>query len=328
MLDQPLNAHQANAPVNFPAIWDAPQHHHVQWNGSVDNTATFGPLGRNSGQVIGVFGLVKPEGTLLGYDSSINFESIKRAEELITKLWSPAWPSEFGVDQSKVERGKTVYHANCLSCHAIINRKDPNRKAKDVLIPIDEAFGPYPKLGTDPTTAKNWRERKARPGVLAGKTITAPFSGKFPSNPAERVPARKILTHLVFNSIARSFYPWREELTIDDANGRSIMLSRVRTTETLMRYKSRPLNGVWSTSPYLHNGSVLNMEELLTKPIDRLEQFKIGTTEYDPSTLGFKNDGPFNFDATKDGNRNLGHAYGVELSEDDKKALIEYLKTL
>lgn len=78
-LDEPNNARAADAPVNYPAIWDAPQHVHVQWNGSVDNTGRFGPLGRNAGQVVGVFGLVETEDTSFGgYDSSINFDALER----------------------------------------------------------------------------------------------------------------------------------------------------------------------------------------------------------------------------------------------------------
>lgn len=322
------NAAIANAPVNYPAIWDAPQHTHVQWNGAVDNTALFGPLGRNAGQVIGVFGLVELDGdTLVGYDSSIRFEALERAEQLITKLWSPLWPAEFGRDNSLIGRGETVYNQNCRACHAVMKRDDPARQARDVLIPIDRPAGQYPPLGTDPLTATNWNDRQATVDILAGRYVTRPLGTRFPRDRSARIPSREVLTHVIFGAIARSFVPWREELTLESAAPRS-MLVEATVDQTLLRYKARPLNGVWSTAPYLHNGSVLNMTELLTPPADRKRSFRVGATEYEPATLGFKDDGPFTFDTTKLGNSNAGHVYGTELPSDDKRALLEYLKGL
>jgi hypothetical protein len=322
------NAAMANAPVNYPAIWDAPQHTHVQWNGAVDNTAPFGPLGRNTGQVIGVFGLVALDGdTLVGYDSSARFDALERAEQLVTKLWSPLWPTEFGQDTARIARGEEIYNQNCRDCHARMKRDDPARQARDVLVPIDRALGHYPPLATDPLTAKNWNDRQATVGLLAGRYITRPLGERFPSNRAARVRSREVLTHVVFGTIARSFVPWRDELTLESAAPHNILVEAT-IDQTLLRYKARPLNGVWSTAPYLHNGSVLNMVELLKSPADRKSTFRVGTTEYDPETLGFKDDGQFLFDTSKQGNSNSGHAYGTTLPEADKRALIEFIKGL
>ena len=322
------NAEAADAPVNYPAIWDAPQHTHVQWNGAVDNTATFGPLGRNAGQVIGVFGLVDIEESITGYKSSINFDALERAEELITKLWSPAWPAEFGLDHALASSGEAIYRANCIQCHALIDRRDPERLVHEVLVPLDQRFGPQATLGTDHRTAQNWNDRRARIGPLAGRNESLPFRGTFPDDPATTVPARSILSHLVFNTIVHSFVPWSDELTIEDAHQRTRLYVGARTTQTLMRYKARPLNGVWSTAPYLHNGSILNIVQLLTPPDSRQASFRVGTTEFDPDTLGYRNEGSFTFDTTLPGNSNQGHQYGTELTPEEKTALIEYLKTL
>jgi phosphohistidine phosphatase SixA len=322
------NASPANAPVSYPAIWDAPQHTHVQWNGAVDNTAIFGPLGRNVGQVVGVFGLVDVEGgTLIGYDSSVRFDSLDRAEELVAQLWSPLWPTAFGRDESLVSQGRAVYQQHCISCHALMQRDDPNRQTHDVLISINDPHGPYPPLLTDPLTAKNWNDRQARVGPLAGRFETRPLGKRFPGDPQQSVFGRDILSHVVFNLIARSFVPWRDELTLDTAPRRAMFATADATTQ-LLRYKARPLNGVWSTAPYLHNGSVLNMVELLKAPHDRKTRFRIGTSEYDPQTMGFRDAGPFEFDTARPGNSNAGHRYGIDLPSDDKAALLEFLKTL
>ena len=200
-LGAPENAERANAPVNYPAIWDAPQHRHVQWNGAVDNDARFGPLGRNAGQVIGVFGLVDTDGGFGGYDSSINFDAIERAESLVTKLWSPAWPSAFGeIDQTRAAAGRVVYQANCIDCHKLIERTNPNRRANDVLVPIDAPLGQYQALATDSLTAKNFSERKAKVGILRNRLKSLPFQGRFPNDSDQAVPARDILSHMVFRN--------------------------------------------------------------------------------------------------------------------------------
>jgi hypothetical protein len=329
-LNEPRNARRADAPVNFPAIWDAPQHVHVQWNGAVDNTARFGPIGRNAGQVIGVFGLVNIDDTLAGYDSSISFDAIERAEELVTKLWSPQWHEDFGrIDASLAAAGEVVYREHCIQCHSIIDRDDPRRRANDVLVPIHEVFGRYGKLNTDPVVARNWKDRNAIVGTLANRLTSLPFRGRFPELSSAEVPARDILSHLVFNAIARSFLPWRDELTIEDSQAeRSMTFSSSTAAENLLRYKSRPLNGIWSTAPYLHNGSVLNLRELLTPPGSRRTRFNVGTTEFDPESLGYVNGGPFEFDTTLPGNCNQGHEYGTTLSDEKKKQLIEFIKTL
>jgi cytochrome c peroxidase len=89
------------------------------------------------------------------------------------------------------------------------------------------------------------------------------------------------------------------------------------------------LNGIWATAPYLHNGSVPTLTELLKKSGDRKATFHVGGLEFDPVNVGFVEDmtKPL-FDTSVTGNSNKGHEYGVDLSHQEKKALIEYLKSL
>lgn len=328
-LSLPSNAAPADAPVNYPVIWDAPQHAHVQWNGAVENQKLLGPLGRNAGQVIGVFGLLEVDGDeFIGYDSSIRFDELKKAEDLITTLWSPKWPAEFGIDQMLVGRGRQVYADTCIKCHAVMDRTDPNRKPNDVLVPIRGVWNGFPELGTDPQTASNFQRREAKVGTLAGRYKGAPFGPRFPQGADSLVPARDILSHVVARSIIRSFVPWRDELTLDsEGNATEMFLAPEDPTSKLMVYKARPLNGIWSSAPYLHNGAVLNMVELLN-PSARRAKFKTGTVEYDPIAMGFKDEGSYTLDTTLPGNSNAGHEYGANLSLQDKKSLLEYIKTL
>jgi len=102
-------------------------------------------------------------------------------------------------------------------------------------------------------------------------------------------------------------------------------------------YANQPLDGIWLRSPYLHNGSVPNLWELLEPASKRTAAFFRGYDVFDPKNVGFvanvshENEKVFfSFDTTLPGNGNYGHEgrdFGTELSEDSKQALIEYLKT-
>jgi hypothetical protein len=94
------------------------------------------------------------------------------------------------------------------------------------------------------------------------------------------------------------------------------------------KYFAASLNGAWARSPYLHNGSVRTLRELLTLPNERAATFHRGSHRYDPAQMGYTDEGAYVLDASKPGNANSGHDYGTDLSTVEKTALIEYLKTL
>jgi hypothetical protein len=98
-------------------------------------------------------------------------------------------------------------------------------------------------------------------------------------------------------------------------------------------YCSPPLDGIWMRAPYLHNGSVATLHDLL-EPVDkRLQVFYRGYDVYDPVNVGFITSGPeaerlgWKLDVNVRGDGNQGHTYGTDLSDMDKQALIEYMKT-
>jgi Cytochrome c len=94
------------------------------------------------------------------------------------------------------------------------------------------------------------------------------------------------------------------------------------------KYFAATLKGVWARSPYLHNGSVRTMQQLLTTPADRAKTFHRGSRVYDERNLGYTDEGVYVLDTAASGNSNSGHDYGTNLSSDEKRDLIEYLKTL
>lgn len=104
-------------------------------------------------------------------------------------------------------------------------------------------------------------------------------------------------------------------------------------------YVATPLDGLWLRAPYLHNGSVPSIEELLKPSRDRVKTFYRGYDVYDSESLGFlhSQDDPnvsrfgWKFDTNVKGNSNQGHEgsqFGTELNDHEKKSLIEFLKTL
>jgi hypothetical protein len=86
--------------------------------------------------------------------------------------------------------------------------------------------------------------------------------------------------------------------------------------------------GVWARSPYLHNGSVRTMQELLAPASARAKTFHRGSRVYDAVQMGYADEGPYVLDTNGPGNSNIGHDYGTDLRSDQKRELIEYLKTL
>jgi hypothetical protein len=114
----------------------------------------------------------------------------------------------------------------------------------------------------------------------------------------------------------------------------------MQTPDKLLGYKARPLTGIWATGPFLHNGSVPNLYQLLLPPAERVPSFPVGTREFDPKHVGYSIDpsAPGNtqvFSAVDGqgrpipGNSNGGHDYGNgRLDERGRLALIEYMKKL
>jgi hypothetical protein len=114
---------------------------------------------------------------------------------------------------------------------------------------------------------------------------------------------------------------------VRDASGFFKALEATRTP----RYKARPLNGIWAVAPYLHNGSVPTLWDLLNPSNDRPSAFYIASHDFDPVKVGLVTTqvpGAFRFDTSPQGNWRNGHEYGTTLSPEDKKSLLEFLKTL
>ena len=113
--------------------------------------------------------------------------------------------------------------------------------------------------------------------------------------------------------------------------GYSWKFSHFRKTDG---YANMPLDGLWLRAPYLHNGSVPTLRDLLNPPPERPKVFYRGYDVYDYEKVGFVSSGPeaerlgFKYDTSAAGNGNGGHTYGTGLNPKEKEDLLEYLKTL
>ena len=354
------NARVPNAPVSFPVLWDTTQHDFVQWVGLASNGAdSGGPIARNIGQVLGVFGHVDLGGAttplLHGYCSTARRDNLDNMEAWSARLESPQWPKDFPpVDTAKAAEGKKLFEDRCQKCHGTIQRDDPARHVTAKMVDISV-------LHTDPKVAADASERTAVSGILQGRKLKL-ISGRS----LEAVePAVTLLRHVVAGSIAGTISGLRCETARTDTSlwkraGRwnavfskavdsyfypeealaegNLADRQAALRKTLMRYKARPLNGAWASAPYLHNGSVPSIYEILLPQEKRQTKFMLGCREFDPQHVGLdcgkpdamrESEGkPYVFDTTIPGNSNQGHNVGRDLTDEQRWQLVEYIKTL
>lgn len=351
------NAVEPDAPVSYPVLWDTPHHDFVQWNGiASNNPATSGPLARNIGQVLGVFGnidIFNPTEILKGYCGSPRRRGLLALENWTKSLVSPRWPENiFGeIDMEKANRGRAHYAQRCLNCHAeLADTRSPDRRIQARLIPASI-------LGVDSKLGDN-SGRLVNSGPLKGR-MTRLISGR---EMAEQEPATILLRHVVAGAVAGSFShnscknkidadpkmvadAWaavRESMKLPpvtdplDLLTPEQRLALVRQAVSLL--KARPLNGIWASAPFLYNGSVKNLYEMLLPANQRATTFKVGCTDYDPVLMGYTCEPNSRsiaserrlstVDTRVPGSFNTGHEYGTDLTDEQRMDLLEYLKSL
>jgi hypothetical protein len=362
----PSNFKIANAPVSYPFLWNASRQNRTQWNGSFPNGLYIQGLARNTGQVLGVFADFKPERigpydppmppTIRYGNNSADLVALQSLEEQLVKLRPPPWPKAiFGFDETLARLGETLFQEHCKACHT---SEQPSAEG---------AWStPVKAVGTDPKMVVN-AERMVDPGILKGSIIPMlPIGGRLDDrSKALDVLAVAIIGTLIDqarldNAELQQNGLWRalrkdmaqvlpdQKIDLNKINQGTIDQVRDFITANLdllfrtpppavpgAAYEARALYGIWATAPYLHNGSVPNLWELLTPPKQRKATFMVGSRVFDPTNVGYVTDrSPFKsgiFVTDPDnanGNGNGGHEYGTDLSEAERWAIIEYLKGL
>jgi hypothetical protein len=366
------NMKPADAPVRPPFLWNASIQDRTQWPGFAENGNTILALSRNLGEVYGVFGIFHPkqnDARPLGFDydadNSANFAGLLSLEQSIERLGPPRWP--WPVDRNLAATGKAIFarpkdKGGCAECHGI--QELPNGNWVTPITPIGE-------IGTDAKELLNLKRTTVSTGVLTGASIPflmEPLKG-------ENEAIANVLGVAVRGAVLQYYFPGvridprlraRVEqalLKADDAIAFAKPLLKARIAEKLMTpkiketlsqlkgayppppgtikpppgYEARVLQGIWAAAPYLHNGSVASLAELLKPAKERASRFQVGPA-YDIVNVGLAAEQTkFNHTQPSDdcvdpraptGDGHCGHEFGVSLSAEEKKALLEYLKTL
>ncbi|WP_294739422.1 di-heme-cytochrome C peroxidase [uncultured Pseudomonas sp.] len=338
----PDNYRIANAPVDYPQLWDIWTFDWVQWNGSAQQ-----PMARNIGEALGVGATLdffdnagQPLKGDARYPSSVRVRDLSTLEETLQRLKPPTWPEDlFGaIDKPLAAQGRALFTENCAGCHVpTVSQVDgrPVRQLKMLPVAV---------IGTDPGAANNIADHRFDLSALQWDPAElAKMNVELHPTPTEPLDLRSIssakglayITAFVEDDAYRAAGVTPAERPQLDGFGLPIGVRELRA------YKARPLAGVWATPPFLHNGSVPTIYQLLSPQDERSPTFYKGTFEYDPRHLGYQTaafPNAFLFDTRITGNHNSGHEFragqrgngviGRGLLPQERWALLEYLKVL
>lgn len=359
----------ADAPVRYPFLWNAAFQDKTQWPGFAPNGSDFFGLIRNTGEVYGVFATFHPKKILLGLaidyttDNSANFKGLLALEDLIDRIGPPRWPFPVSdADEALAEKGAEVFArdmpgGSCASCH------DGANPSKVPFAPKGQTiYGtPLVDVGTD-THEHDILVRTIRTaGVLDNRALLEFFLKFKPCKPPyTKCPTGfSLLTLAVANSILWSgaykptIFPGADvtpppSSTVPSDDLRNSLVNGFgddsqksdKSKDPGPVYESRVLRGIWAAAPYLHNGSVATLDDLLTPSEQRPVSFKVGPN-FDPVRIGLAADQPGNYmrvttDCAKgikgqginSGNSRCGHDFGTQLAPEDRAALLAYLRSL
>jgi hypothetical protein len=225
------------------------------------------------------------------YPPTLDAERVLRTARYLETARPPDYP--YPVDRALAAQGEPIYGHYCAGCHG--TREAPFRHNP---AQADERVGtvvPIAAIGTDRhrLDSYTWLLAVNQSTLYAGYEKDWGFDKPYPQR---------------FTHFRKTF-----------------------------GYANSPLDGIWLRAPYLHNGSVPNLRELLEPTAARTKLFYRGGDVYDPQNVGFVSNvaveggrALFPFDTKHPGNGNGGHdgpAYGTDLPSEQKRALLEYLKT-
>ena len=264
------NSLPADAPVSIPHIWGMEYTGWLQWGANTNSV-----MERNIGQALGVGALFDAK----TFESTVRIDNLHQLETLAYKIKPPQWPEGFpAIDTARADRGRALFYQYCAGCHETF--KTDGRVRTYQLFSLDE-------VGTDPMTAINF-ERQV---MLADGTILP-----FPTAALGLITQIKQKAYQERNLDAQTIAQWEQRQIRSgpqwDPTFRAPLLDADKWDDTRGRkiYRSKTLVGIWATAPFLHNGSVPTIYDLLMPAADRPVTFPTGQREYDPVKLGIQTD--------------------------------------
>jgi hypothetical protein len=318
------------APTKPPFLWNAPQGSWTQWRGTIQD-----PIQRNSTETLGVYlsmNLISktPEQGL--FDSNARLKNLEEIEDWLTHLTPPKWPEEIlgKIDRAKAAKGKELFASHCAECHNSYpyTWTEPNKYGKRFL---EVGLVPQKYVGTDPGQFNDLRPY----------ALTAQLGPNLPPPLKDKELVTTGYLYVVLQKLVLDRALAKLNLTEEEAvkihGYREFPLPRA--TE-IPHYKAAPRDGVWATPPFMHNGSVPNLYEMLIPAAQRTKKFYLGR-EFDPVKVGVDTSGKsgtYQVDTTLIGSANEGHSFengplgngiiGPLLTDEERWAIVEYLKSI
>jgi hypothetical protein len=335
----PVEAYRGQ-PQSFPRVWGFKDYDWIEWT---INTNTV--MERNFTETLGAGATVvlDPKSASL-FETSVPVKNMHELEWLAYYIDPPRWPTAvFGeIKPDLAAAGKEIFNRRCARCHEYgddrrtptglikLNGMRPEEVGTDVTAALRISC-PIPDVGgltIPPTsyTAEDSQLLKDCAGVKAGEA----FSG---NSFAKTV--KVAVDGIKQQAYAEAEVDAAQQRVMEDVDQRGSVAWRDTLLDTKPPsgpYAARPLYGIWAAAPYLHNGSVPTLYHLLLPPDQRPKTFALGARDYDPVKVGFvvsTDCSPTDclVDTTRTGDGNGGHIWGIDLTESDRVALLEYLKT-
>ncbi len=281
------------ANIDIKPLWNSKDEVRANWDGNQGESARVLASGVSS----------------VGDPRKVNTRIHAAMNPFISDLPSPAYP--FAVDLARAEKGKPLFESNCTGCHFPRNAKLYDIKTdRNRLLPV----GPLARAG------------------LVGLTMEACDIGRKRDGGARKIDDFDIAED----------WCGPKEADESDLYAHIDLKTETRDGGVPLGYKADTLAGVWAAGPFLHNGSVPTLWHLLQTADKRPKKFVRGNINYDQKLVGFvwdkepkRSEYPKGemmhftvYDTALGGNSNTGHEHGVQLSDEEKMDLMEYMKTL
>jgi hypothetical protein len=317
----------------------------------------------------------KRDGLFINFlsNNSANFDGLGKLENLVRQIGPPKWP--WPIDKTLAAKGKEIYarsqaEGGCIECHGIAPGKVRFPVVQTWATPIKnvgtdtrqyEVMAWSANTGVLQNAFIPFATKPLRKNDLAFNVLVTSIIGSIAEQilgssatptatalgadvqiniPLDMPQLKLVRLPPALRDLEGAFRvplaPAQEQIEFH-IQGRVVpgLAAPVSAPPSKGSYEARVLEGIWATAPYLHNGSVPTLAELLKPAAERVKQFKIGTA-YDIVNVGLALQQP-QFDHTmitadcnniNSGNSRCGHEFGTQLPSEEKKALLEYLKML
>lgn len=338
---QPVEAYR-DQPGRFPAVWGFKDYDWVEWTIDTDTV-----MERNFTETLGAGATVVLDPKQSGgsmFESSVPITNMHALEWLAYYIDPPRWPeAAFGaIKPDLAAAGQAIFNRTCAGCHEYGNDQRtpaglirlrgmrPEDTGTDAIAALRISC-PVPDTGALSIPPKSFSVDDSRllkdcAGVKAGAAFQAASFAKTVQTAVDGIKQK---------AYAAAGIDTAQQRIMEDLERRKAVTWRdtlIDTKAPYGPYAARPLYGIWAAAPFLHNGSVPTLYDLLLPPEQRPKKFALGGRQYDPVKLGFVVETSCGqqdcmVDTTRTGDGNGGHLWGTDLSEADRMALLEYLKT-